>query len=199
MHSHRAVFQKVIEIADANEQLPESLFWGYFQDTYAVTQGAAVRRQGEVSPRVGSLAKLIAEIAEDAEKLSWQFWVGLWEEDPRPEIHGLREREADRAFTDQFAPDGGNHLDPAIPAADLATLERTAEIVTRYVNRHVAHSDIDPAPVLPKFSDLDTAIDVVGELFTKYGNLLTASTFVTLVPEPQHDWLAIFRVPWIRE
>jgi len=69
MHSHRAVFQKVIEIADANEQLPESLFWGYFQDTYAVTQGAAVRRQGEVSPRVGSLAKLIAEIAEDAEKL----------------------------------------------------------------------------------------------------------------------------------
>jgi len=199
MHSHRAVFQKVIEIADNNEQLPESLFWGYFQDTYAVTQGAAVRRQAEVSDRVVSLGLLIAEIGKDPERLSRKVWTGMWERDPRPEIEQLREREADRAFTDQFAPGGGNYLDPAIPKADLATLKKTAKSVTGYVNRHIAHSDRNPAPIVPKFSDLNAAIDVVGDLFTRYGNLLTASTFVTLVPEPQHDWLAIFRVPWLRD
>jgi hypothetical protein len=40
--------------------------------------------------------------------------------------------------------------------------------------------------------------DVVGHLFKKYGNLLTAADWVYLEPIPQHDWLAIFRVPWIR-
>ena len=78
-------------------------------------------------------------------------------------------------------------------------LEEEVKIVSRHVDRHIAHSDLDPAPVTPKFSDLDGAIDVVGHLFKKYANLLTAGTWVDLKPTPQDDWLAIFRVPWMPE
>lgn len=40
-------------------------------------------------------------------------------------------------------------------------------------------------------------IDVIGELFKRYYNLLTASSYVMLEPVIQHDWLAAFRVPWM--
>jgi hypothetical protein len=39
---------------------------------------------------------------------------------------------------------------------------------------------------------------VIGELFKKYSNLLTASTYpLGLEPAIQGDWKAIFREPWI--
>ena len=37
----------------------------------------------------------------------------------------------------------------------------------------------------------------MGDVFKKYANLLTAGSYVTLVPALQEDWLAIFRQPWI--
>jgi hypothetical protein len=36
------------------------------------------------------------------------------------------------------------------------------------------------------------------DLFKKYYNLLTASSYVMLVPVIQNDWKAIFRQPWMR-
>jgi hypothetical protein len=51
---------------------------------------------------------------------------------------------------------------------------RTSE-VTRYVDQHVAHSDAKPRPGDATFADLDAAIDLIGDMFRRYGNLLTAS------------------------
>ena len=45
--------------------------------------------------------------------------------------------------------------------------------------------------------EVHEVVDLIGEQFTKYYNLLTASTYVLLVPVIQHDWLAAFRVPWM--
>ena len=44
-----------------------------------------------------------------------------------------------------------------------------------------------------------TEIDVIGDLFAKYYNLLTASSYAFLVPVIQHNWLAAFEVPWMPE
>jgi len=46
--------------------------------------------------------------------------------------------------------------------------------------------------------DVHDAIDVIGHLFSKYSNVLTASSWVFLVPAIQTDWLALFREPWVR-
>lgn len=134
------------------------------------------------------LASLIDEISGDAERFTREFWTRLFSD----ELDQLGKR----GWEEQYAGEVGNHLDPAIPAADVEALREGAEQVAGYVDRHLAHSDVDPAPMLPKFSDLDQAIDTVGTLFKKYANLLTASSWAMLEPEPQHDWLAIFRRSW---
>jgi hypothetical protein len=48
-------------------------------------------------------------------------------------------------------------------------------------------------------NDVHDAIDLMGRLFQKYGNLLTAASWVDLTPVLQHDWEAVFRVPWIQD
>jgi hypothetical protein len=80
----------------------------------------------------------------------------------------------------------------------VATLTAGAVKVKDYVDEHLAHSDAGPRADLPTFNDLDAAIDRIGDLFKKYVNLLTASSYYSLVPVIQHDWEAIFRQPSIR-
>jgi hypothetical protein len=190
---HRFVFREVGDIIDRAGSLPPSYWFEFSSETYATTQAVAIRRQAEVSTRVVSLGRLIAEIRDDAKRLSRAWWVGLWT-DPDP----IQDHFANNGFTKQYAPGGGDHLDPAIPEADLAHLTSVAESVKRYVDQHVAHNDASPRGDLPTFDDLNASIDVIGELFGKYGNLLTAASWVTVVPVMQHDWQAIFRQPWLR-
>ncbi len=192
MYLQRYVFRAVGEIVEAHGSLPPSYYFDYSRDTYATTQAVAIPRQAETSPRVITLGRLITEVASDPERLSRRFWVGLWTNDDAKRF-GL----PDSAFTRQFAPQGGDHLDPAIPAADLSRLATVAASIKIYVDQHVAHNDAKPSSGLPNFDDLDASIDLVGHLFKKYANLLTASTWTTLEPAIQDDWQAIFRYAWL--
>jgi len=87
--------------------------------------------------------------------------------------------------------------DAAIPRKDSADLVAASEVVVRYVDQYLAHADGKPRGDLRTYADLDTAVDLMGDLFRRYANLLTAGSYVTLVPVLQEDWLAIFRQPWI--
>lgn len=194
VYAHRETFNEVMRIAAENEQLPDSYFWDFLRATYAASQAVAVRRQADVNPRTITLGRLLTEIASDATRFTRKFWVGLWESGPPP--IGLS--FAEKAFTKQWAGDVGDHLDPAIPNADLADLRSKTDAVTGYVDEQVAHSDAKPRSAIPTFADLDAAVDLLGHLFQKYGNLLTASMYLGLAPVHQDDWLAIFRQPWIR-
>lgn len=190
MHLHREAFQRVGEIVRRNGQLPESYFWEYFRDVYATTQAIAVRRQAENDPRVLSLGRLLFEISEDPSRVTRAFFVGMFQ----PETKRLGERGFDKSYAGSV----GTHLDPAIPRGDLKALTSTAAAIKTYVDEHLAHADAKPRRSLPTFKEIDKAVDQIGDLFTKYANLLTAVSYIKLVPEIQHDWLAIFRQPWIR-
>jgi AbiU2 len=193
MHLHRYAWREVGQIIEKHGALPDSYYWEYMRDTYAVTQAVAVRRQADTDPRADSLGRLILEIRADAPRITRDFWVGLWTVDDE-----FTEFEANRGF-DALAGAGEVRLDPAGPAADLEALAQGASSVKVYVDRFLAHSDSRAQPsMLPTLNDIHDAIDVIGELFKKYNNLLTASSFVFLEPAIQHDWLAVFRQPWIR-
>lgn len=192
MNLHRAVFQEVAAIIEANKSLPPSYWFDFSSEMYATSQAVAVRRQAEVGPRVITLARLIHEIGNNAGLLSREFWTGLW-----GDTAGAQLGIAHGAFTEQFAPDGGDQLDAAIPTADLAELGRVAEVVKTYVDQHIAHNDARPRDGFPTFADLNASIDLLGTLFAKYANLLTAAMWPILVPQIQHNWKAIFRQPWI--
>jgi hypothetical protein len=129
-------------------------------------------------------------MASDNQRLTRERYVAKWD--------ALDRRRGEDSFTEHFAGDAGDHLDAAIVRADLDTLSSAALPIARFVDRHVAHVDADPLDSLPTFAELNEAIDTIGELFKKYALLFTASGWVTLEPVPQNDWLAVFRVPWIR-
>jgi hypothetical protein len=131
VYAYRDTFNELVRIAAENEQLPDSYFWDFLRGTYAVSQAVAVRRQADVDPRTITLGRLLAEITSDAPRLTRKFWVGMWEPGPPP--IGLT--VAEKAFTEQWAGNAGNHLDPAIPHADLADLRSKTDAVRRPARR----------------------------------------------------------------
>jgi AbiU2 len=190
MHHHRAVFQRVGEIVNGREpKLPDSLFFPFLANTYGTSQAAAIRRQAESSPRVISLGRLLAEIHEEPERLSRQRFVGPWDA-------GDQER-GERSFSEHFAGDVGDHVDPKIVEVDASRLRDEAQKIVEYVNRHVAHADQDGLKELGTFAELHAAIDMIGDVFWKYSLLLTGDAYGTLEPVIQHPWEAVFYVPWI--
>jgi hypothetical protein len=192
MHLKRDTWQQVQQMIADNGQLPDSYWWEFMRDTYAITQAVAVRRQVYADKDAQSLGKLVVEIGEDPSELTREFWIGMWADD-RP--------YAERAWAEQFGGGVGGHLDPAIPAADLDALRDASQRVTDYVDRHLAHSDRRalPASKMPTLADMHSAVDTIGQLYERYYNLLTASSWAFLVPVIQHDWQAVFREPWMRQ
>jgi hypothetical protein len=193
MHHRRQIWRELTEITDANPELAAmpSAFWEYARDTYATTQAIAIRRQADITRGTCSLARLITELKSNATRLTRNYFVGLWGEQDE-----WRLREADRAF-DELADGEHDHLVARVPLADLARLASESAAMKTFVDEHVAHDAVEPTAEPPTFDDMNAAIDVIGEMFKKYSNVLTAGSWVYLEPTIQEDWTAIFRVPWI--
>ena len=73
------------------------------------------------------------------------------------------------------------------------------ELVKEYADSYVAHAKPEITRGPPAFNELDFAIDGISELFNKYSQVIVGKTWPVLVPEIDHDWQAVFRVPWIRD
>jgi len=194
MHLHRMVFLRVDEIVRANPKLPESYFFEYLSDTYAATQSVAVRRQAESADNVQTLGRLLFELEENASLMTRGLWISMWGDDD-----GVRLGIADRQWDKYFAGEVGDHLDPGIPLRDRETLVDQARKIKRYVDKYLAHADRKPGKFEdPTFDELDAAVDVLGELLARYNGLLTLRSLLQITPELQHDWEAVFRVPWLQ-
>lgn len=195
MHFQRATWRQYQEILDDNGTLPDSYWWGFMRDIYGITQAVAVRRLADEHKDAQSLGKLVAEIASDPERITQEFWLGLWSNTDRLAI-----MDAENAWRKQYGGTVDRYLDPVIPQADLQTLRDESEKVKDYVDRHLAHMDRQPLPAsdLPTLDEVHDAVDVIGELFSKYSNLFTAGSWAFLEPVVQYDWKAVFRVPWMK-
>jgi hypothetical protein len=200
MHLQRDAWREVSKIIQAHGSLPDSYWWEFMLDTYITTQAVAVRRQADTHRDVASLAKLLEQMSADAGRVTRDFWLDLWREEDGT-LDAWNRRDAEEQWAEHWG--GGATLDPAVPAGDLAALQKSAASVTGFVDKHIAHAEAHPAEqVSPKavlkVADIHDAIDVIGETFSRYSTLFTASGYVTLVPVIQHDWRAIFREPWIK-
>ncbi len=197
MHLHRFAWQEATKLIEDNAELPESYWWEFMYETYAITQAAAVRRQADVRRDVVSLARFLMDVRKGAAAITRTYWIDtLWE--ARDQIDRT---VAGRQWDVHYGGSVGDYLDPAIPKKDFETLIAAAEDVKKYVDENIAHASADPVArqVTVAVSDVHPAMDTFGELFGRYYTLLTASTLATLTPIPQHDFFAVFRQPWMRE
>ena len=193
MHHHLSVWRRVSDMLAANPSLPDSYWWEFMFETYAMTQASAVRRQADKRKDVNSLMRLIMDVCRGATAVTRKWWVDtLWT--PAQPL----EKEAERQWTTYFGGNVGEHLDPAIPKKDAVELEAAAANVKQYVDNHVAHTSI--APVQPtvtlQLAEVHDAMETVDRLFRRYYSLLTCSSFITTTPVEQDDFFAVFRVPW---
>ena len=192
IYAQRYVWQRLHEMLAENPNLPASYWWTYLQETYAVSQAVAIRRQADRDKRVISLARLIGTVQANAKSITREGWLAMWA-DPDDHPH------ATELWETKYGDSSGKRLDRAVPAADLKRLTAAARHVKRYVDQHVAHTDSSAVaePVTLTYDDLHDAVDVVGELFKKYHHLLTAESYGSLVPIDIHpSWEAVFTQPW---
>lgn len=194
LHHHRQIWREIGAIVKENGNLPASVFWQYHRDLYGITQAIAIRRQADLHQDVASLARLLSEVRDTSKLVTPAFWLSLWD-NPDDELF------AKQQWNKNYGGEVGDHLDPAMPAADYQELMAAAASVKDYVDRHVAHADQRPvaADASVTFAQIDDAIDVIGRLFKRYYSLFTAAEMATLEPIIQHDWKAVFRVQWLPE
>jgi hypothetical protein len=172
----RDVFTRTFEIAQSNPAMPESsAFFSYLGETYVTTQAVAIRRQCDRSNRVATLGRLLLEISSALES-----------ELKSAGIDSTRRQRLERALTEATS-----------KALNMFTV--TAPI-RALVDERVAHMDQrkiaqDEPRVTVK--SLHAALDVIFDVFQNWQRWLTATDTMDMTPVIQHDWEAVFRIPWI--
>jgi hypothetical protein len=84
-----------------------------------------------------SLARLLMQMRRGARVLSRVYFLSRYGTDTNMIALG------EQTWADTFAGDAGEHLDPAIPNADLDTLVTAAAAVKDFVDDHLAHRSLD--------------------------------------------------------
>jgi hypothetical protein len=182
---------KSISAMTRTARLPPSFAFELLSDWYVRAQATGVRRQTEIRDDVASLATLLDQMAEHPEVLARDRYVSF-----APENDEHLRRLAHQQF-DRIAGERSHEIPADRPRAAIDRLQAAASPVKRYVNRIVAHQDRRDTAV-PTADELDSALDVMEAEFTEWGGWLTGAHRIVMVPVPQYDWLAPFRVPWLR-
>lgn len=195
LHYNRSVWLRMQEIVIANPAVPASTWWAFLSSVYSKGQAAGVRRiAGSGAGGGASLRPLLEELADDPGRLTREEFLKSWR-GGHPGV--LKQHEG--WWAGEMAPRGGDHVDPAIPQADLAALTAVSERVANYVDRFVAHADPRPYPdQLPTLGDIDAAIDTATDLFQKYHYLLFGGLSIldTRLPD---GWEVVFDMRWSAE
>ena len=92
---------------------------------------------------------------------------------------------------------GNNQPDPAIITVEIDKLVQHTDRLKIFVDEHIAHTAIQRATALPRFQDLDDAIDLLEALVKRYMHLFRGAGIQSLLPVWQYDWKEIFHFPWI--
>jgi hypothetical protein len=196
MHHHLSAWERVSAMIADNPDLPDSYWWEFMFEIYAMSQASAVRRQADTRRDVNSLMRLLMDVRKSATAVTRDWWIDtLW----RPS-HEMERFEAERQWREYFGGRAADHLDQSILKADIADLTSAAAKVKDYVDDHVAHTSAasaDPKVTL-QLADVHEAMKTVDRLFRRYHGLFTCSTFITTTPVEQDDFYAVFRVPWAR-
>jgi hypothetical protein len=79
--------------------------------------------------------------------------------------------------------------------ADLAALSAETANVARWADEKVAHMG-RVSTANPTFNELDSAIDTLGRLLSKYYQLITGGGLPEVTPIINDDWLRPFTKPW---
>lgn len=188
------VFKELRRIVGLNKQIQSpALLHVWISDNFASSVASGVRRLTDRSNKAISLHRLIKDISLHREAISRQCYVLTYPKWMREQ--GL----ADRDF-DNYARKGEKLLSPPRLQRDLAKLKRDTARIKVFVDKYVAHCDLDQKRYkIPTFKDIDTTLQDLDDLFCRYYMLLTRGGLNTRKPALQYDWKEPLRHVWLPE
>lgn len=197
------IFHRILSFAQQNPAfgtkgaLATNVFWPFLHETFIHYAAVAVRRQCEVNKQVISLACLLDDIAKEPELIGREEFVRALTL-PFSNLQEQTRQEAD-AFFERFAPGGAAAVEPLVVLQDLAELRLSADEITRFADRRVAHYDKRETPLIADLSSVDEPIERIGRTLVRYHYLVTGEEYdfgIPVVVDPHLEFL--FRDPWSR-
>ena len=137
------------------------------------------------------MRRLFEEMIETPQVFSRRYFTDKYK-------GSVAEDFADKDFS-KFATPGALHIDPKFVEADLARLRAATQRCEDFADKRVAHRDKREPKDPPTYKEVDDCVDLLDALYIKYFRLFKQSNMGSLLPTWQHDWKAIFRVPWIED
>jgi hypothetical protein len=190
----RHVFRRLQEIVRANPKLHHpSYLYDYLEGTYAASAAVGVRRhaRSDEPERDASLIGLLYAIRTQPNLLTRARHVALYKEVGAPS--GLAEAEFDR-----LSEAGAPHLERRHVQPDIDKLREASDRLEKYATKRIAHYEKKEPAEIPKFSELDDALDAFEEIVRRYKLLLLAEggPIVPVIIEP---WERVLTEPWIEK
>jgi hypothetical protein len=188
LHHHRQIWSEM-NATLAVGCPDEGTFLDHYDRLYADRQVVAVRRLIDRDKDTDSLAQLVNKLASRPDLLSRDRWVDLFRDGG---AHWMT--EAHRQFDRTADPSNPDRVDPQVMAMFAASLRDNLTMVKAYVDKDIAHMERSSTPTpLITWDQLDEAIDLLGEVVTKVGVMLTANWLTFTAGVIQTDWRRPFR------
>lgn len=190
----REIFWGLQEVAKENSEiLSPGDFFDWMCRNYISAISIGIRSFVDQDRRSHSLWRMLYEILERPGVIDCESHARMY----RSTSTGI---EFGRHCFQNVVGKGAVLLSQGSVRSDLKILEDASERVRRYVNKRVAHRT-SPGGIrrLPKFNEVDAALDVLDKILSKYDFLLTASGIESFRATRQHDWRQVLWEPWIPE
>jgi hypothetical protein len=190
----REIFWELQEVAKENRRILEhGAFFDWMCTNYVAAAVIGIRSFTDQSNNVHSLWRMLYEILANPGVINRRAHCALYRGSPV-----LRELDmANRTFGNVVGK-GIDILSLADIRRDMNTLEDSSERVRKFANKRVAHrTPQGQLRRLPKFNELDAAMDTIDRLFCKYNLLLTASGMSSAFATRQYNWMEVLYEPWI--
>lgn len=195
------VWEEVQAIIKANAALHRnSEFYRWMQDMYVSGMAMAIRRQTDDDSRSISFYRFLKLLKGNPSLVSRRRYRKLFPADD-PLVERLKELRVDsKEYIDEeydrFVGEGKPQPRPEDIESEIEELNRVTGKFVAFADKVIAHHDENKPDELPKFAEVDEAIRFFESLVQKY-TLLFHATSTSMEVVFQHDWKAIFRVPWI--
>jgi hypothetical protein len=191
----REIFWELQEIAKENSWILEhGAFFDWMCTNYVVTASIGIRSFTDQRKDVHSLWRMLFEMLEHPGVLSRSAHVALYKGVTISPYFDL----ANISF-DNIAGKGKSCISQRAIRSDLHALEDSSERVRRFVNKRIAHrTPKSELRRLPKFHELDQAMDTIDRIFCRYNLILTARSMDTAHATRQDNWKVVLYEAWIK-
>lgn len=187
----RRIYDGVREVVRNNSRIHEpSDFFFWLSVWYSSSMAVAIRRQADNREDSISYRRLLEGIKDHPAIISRTRFKQKF-------VDGnYQEFLADRNF-DCYAGAGREHIDPEAMKKEIDELEAKTASIKHYVNKRVAHHDKKEFKEIPRYSDLDDAIDCLARLHRRYYEIFRCYEFGDFLPPFGYDWKSVFHYPWL--